>query len=583
MFALDKYISEYFIPKFGEPKVAESGAWMPYQQSIATRVCQCIVTQQIELITIFCARQMGKTEATSNAISCAVLIIYLSLNSNQPLFENVPCGREMGRAFPDGVCLGLFGPAEDTGEINFRRIQAIMRRVSAKFKLKITVDNTEEMIIRCLDSDGIDRQIFHMRVKSAAVSSKLRSMTFNVMLTEEAQDVDGNKLYQEIDPMGGASKGLRIRCGTAGDHHCAYDDEIDLNKAYYPHNHFEFDYTWGVKYGFRGGGYELWCNKLIKDKGIDDESFRREYMLIRNYSQGMLVTEEQFIRMARPYESRWEPGKAPKELPDGICIVASLDVARSSDFTVAKIATADWRNVVLGDEDYPQEPDVIIRWQKTYPHEEYDSQFDQIDKDFDGFPLLKPFGVVAVDHTGARGNMVQKFENRGYSVIPVTFSGGIKLTEWDKKTGQLKTGSKSSLCQDYMDQIRAGRFGYAADENYMGTQDFSRCSANPLALAGGANTATVAPQREYLDQKHQLTHCFVLRPSAGRVNLQADPKNKLAFDDQVDADLMLNHAAQYYVPVSAEFLKPLGETRELAGMMDATLRGTFDTLTRVFQ
>lgn len=570
-----------FVTEFADPKVSQPGGWMPYQQKLALSIMLSVLLRRMDLLTVLCARQMGKTEAVSLGISAAITLVNLLRFSPQPLHAELPDHATLEEWFPDGIQCGIYAPDEDTAGVDFKRIVRILRRVSAKYAWRAPVDNTQryQLFARI---NGDDVQLCFIEIKSAAPASKVESRSWNVILVEEAQDISHDKLYNEIDPTGAASAATRIRVGTVGDQKCAFDEEIDFNKATQPQNHFEFDYTVGVRCGFRRGAYERYIEQEIAKHGSDSPFFKRKYRLLREYESGMLVSEEQFVlKLSRPRERRWSAD--PRELPAQLVVVAALDVARSQDSSVLKIGTADWRFVT--DLESPK-PELIERWSKTYDHADYDVQFAQMLADLKPFPRLRKEGVLVIDGTGDRGDMVNRFINAGYNVIPIIFTGGSRLTEFDEKTGELKPGSKSSLCIDFTEQITSGKFGYAAlpaqserpETAFMGTIDFLRAIGKQIS----DRDTIVPPDEEYKKHKHEATHCYKTWSGGATkaLNLQADPKNRFEHDDHIDCDMLMTFGGLYFRPVNFSLVTAHGPSRTMT--KGDSFRESFTSLQRVF-
>jgi hypothetical protein len=565
-----------FIRRFADPKVAEPRAWMPYQHRIACAVVQSTLNRECGIYTVLISRQAGKTEAFSAGAAAAFLWLLLLMLSEREIIPGLPFGHALAQAFPDGLRIGIFSPKDESGARDYERIQTMVKRVAKTLGLSVVVANTVRTVIRGLGPDNQDRQFFNMELHSAAPGANVESGTFDIIVCEEAQDLDSHMVLAKIDPSRAATQGSRWMIGTVGDAVCLFDREIDDNRAYHPDRHVEADWQEVVRCGYQRGAYANFVHSIISEKGENSPFFRQKFCLERNYATGMLLTETGFLKLAITSEPplsnpgqaapplsspRWE--KQPYSLPNNVFLVAGLDVARIHDFTVLKIGTADWRHIRFGDEFCHQWPDKIIRWQKTYPHADYDSQLYDILHDLERFPELKKNGAIAVDATGDRGNFAPRLITAGYYVLPIVFKGGLKETEVDEKTGEINIGSKSHLCQQLEDAIQTKHFFFAADEHYMGTRDFQRLSRPAEWIKGEA--PILEPSPEYKAHKHEATHCLRI-VKGNSLNFIADPKDETAHDDQIDADMLFTLAANFFQPVNYNLLTATGSTRVTAGL-----------------
>lgn len=574
----------HFIDLFADEAVRgvdEHGVpnFRPYQFEACHALFESILLQTCDKFTWLFARQMGKTEAVVIAVGAAVFYVYLLGHFPQPPGHGIPYGASLRKNFPKGIQAGFFGPRLKTADVDYLRLQRILGKIHSRFAvagLSRPVSNTERDNAWAPDpASGELRQVWEIRSVSAAPASDIEGLTFNVIVTEESQDIDREKQYIEIDPMGGASLCSYCRIGTVGDRYTWFDEEIEMHKSRFPHRHFEFDYSVGVAQNFRNGAYKIFCDKLVAEKGFDSEEFLRKYRLVRSFEKGMLVSNDGFLKLAEIHEPRWD--REPAELPPNVLIVAGLDVAKSADFTVLKIGSADWNGVRTWIEEETPVPKSLIRWQKTYDHANYDLQWIEIQRDLQNFPGLKKFGVIAVDATGDRGNMSERLVAAGYNVIPVVFTGGVKGTEYDKD-GTILPGSKSSLCIKYTEALDCGQFGYAADERWMGTLDFYRLQGRPVPP-----TAVVyPPDPEYTRHKAELTRCVRDWKGNNRLDLHAETGNEHAHDDQVDADMLFQFAAIYYRMIDLSRAKTLGAPRTMSALAPESMRTMLSSVREFF-
>jgi hypothetical protein len=598
---LDHFLRN-FIARYADEKIRQPGAWMPYQHRAALHAIDSIVNKKNKLITWLWSRQTGKTESVGVVGSCSWLIIAICGASEVPLIQDVPYGATMRRMFPDGLRVGIFAPKGDSGEKDFERCARITKRISIRFRdpaghpiFSIPTKNTEKRIVTYKGPDGEDHQAFYLRLQSAAPTSQVEGETLDLIVDEECQDLERYKLEAEINPMRAATKGTRLDVGTVGFQDCHFDHVIDANKLSRPEDHFEVHWEEAVACGYQNGDYQDFITKEMERLGgPDSPEFQAKFCLVRNYAVGMLVTDSRFVQMAAPREERWyipdelpppevmlEKGLRfqvgePENLTPQVFLCASLDVAKDNDYSVFKLGTADWRHVKI-DELGNLWPEIIVRWQRTYDHVDYGQQFQEMLEHLKYFPSVRRFCTIVIDATGGRGDMVGKFDAAGFTTFGVQFTGGKKLTESDPRTGEVKAGSRSSFCREYVDSISAYRFRYAADEFWMGTFDFYMALGRPIPPGYRVIPAT----REYTRHKYEATHCFRETSALGILDLHAKSGDPSEHDDQVTADFMLVHGGHWHQPVDMSLATGTGQFRPTADFSPSIRADLYDSINRL--
>lgn len=552
MMKLGDYIVN-FIEHYCDSSLARKGGWMPYQQRASLRLIRVVVKQLCQVLSWLWSRQCGKTECLAVSVAVITLFIFYQSLSEEPLIEGLPNGEEIEMRFPKGFRVGIFAPKDESGGRDFGRIKPLVEKIVRKHpELAITRSNEHVMTVVMFKGTDKERVLFHMELHSAAPTANIESGTFDLLVCEEAQDIERQMMLAKIDPMRANTAGSRIDIGTVGDVHCQFDEDIDFNKQYAPENHLEIPYTVPVAENLGNGSYRTFVQEQIDRYGEDSLEFRRKFKLERNYAVGMLASADGFVKIwSAPRENRWE--REPDELPDFVYIVAALDVANTNDQSVLKVGTSDWRMAAMNPEG-PQEPHTVVRWSKSYSNRSYEAQFAEMQIDLQAFPSLLIGGIICIDATGDRGNIPEFFQNAGYLAHGVIFTTGQKGMDVDPHSGVVKShGSKSAMCFAYEAAVNTGRFRYAADETYMGTLDFFRA----LGHNKPDNHAILAPHPEYEAHKFQATHCKRLTPRSGVLSFEAD--SETSHDDQVTADILLVHASRIFVPFNVSQLASYGQ------------------------
>ena len=270
----------------------------PYQVEFAERVIYSVFNHEsLEVVSLW-TRQGGKTE-TIACVSMFLLLVY-------PKIMQKP------------IRIGIFAPKFEQANITFERIRTrynYLAKVSPKynvgrFKWGNSIEIFEGSCVRCI---------------SASEGTTIEGETFDLVITEETQDISNRKLIKSIFPMTAATGGTRVLIGTASFHKCYFWEATERLKGS-PDGFFN-DWKVVVKYNKK---YQKHINKEISRIGEDSDEFRSQYCLEWRLEHGQFITHEKImsnlmdesIDLVSDYEGK---------------TFAGIDVAKSPDSTVVTI------------------------------------------------------------------------------------------------------------------------------------------------------------------------------------------------------------------------------------------------------
>lgn len=344
-----------------------------YQYDIVYGVIYSVITFSGDVKTILLARQSGKTEAMAFIVD-TLCVLLPALSKVIPELEQ----------FKDGFRVGLFAPQSDQVVTTYSRSMTRINSANAEMVMSDKdLDVYPESTARLSLSNGS-----YLSGQVASKQSKIESKTYDLVILEEAQDVDDLIVSKSIEPMLTATSGTLVKVGTTGmvKNHFWYDiirnrnlDRKQPDKRI--RNHCEFDYKSiivdrRVQYEIDGRkyhlNYEADVNRKKERWGETSQAFKLAYALIWDIESGMLLTDAEFNNILNRKKGFAYP-------VEGDYVVAGLDIGKSPAETVLTIAKVWYKEedfdipykeivcwLCLGDTNYEIQHRVIMDYLVEY-------------------------------------------------------------------------------------------------------------------------------------------------------------------------------------------------------------------------
>lgn len=417
-----------------------------YQEDIAYGVIYSVITFSGDVKTVLLSRQSGKSEVMAFIIdTLTVLLPKLALII--PDLEQ----------YKTGFRIGLFAPQSD--QVNTTYSRALMRIDSAN----------AEMVLKDPDIDtyltsnvrlSLDNGSF-LAGQSAAKQSKIESKTYDLIIMEEAQDIDDLVATKSIEPMLTATGGTLVKVGTTGmfKNHFWYEiqNNRNLDRKIADKRirmHYEYDYKEIIK--DRRAQYELdhkrfhlnYENVVMKNKqrwGEESLAFRLAYALIWNLESGMLLTDKEFNDICNRKLGTQTPGIADY-------VVAGLDIGKAPAETVLTIG-----KVIYDPDDLTEKPHKQILDWIALGGLDYEVQHQMILEALVEYNV----SVLYADYTGVGRAVVDRLMyacGEYVTIEPYTF------------TAQ----SKSDMWFNFLSDIQTRKLIVPANKKVRGTQNFQK-------------------------------------------------------------------------------------------------------------
>lgn len=323
-----------------------------YQEAIAYSIIYSVITFSGDVKTILLSRQSGKSEVMAFVVD-TLCVLLPALGKIIPDLEQ----------FSTGFRVGLFAPQADQVQTTYSRSMTRLNSANAEMILSDPdIDVQFESTARLSLSNGS-----YLAGQVASKQSKIESKTYDLVIVEEAQDVDDLIVTKSIEPMLSSTAGTLIKVGTTGmyKNHFWYEIQNNRNldrKILDPRirNHFEYDYKAIIKdrrKQFEKDHRKFHLNyeaDIMRKKarwGETSQPFKLAYALIWDLDSGMLISDKEYNEIINRKLGFQEAG-----LHD--YIVAGIDIGKAPAETVITIG-----RVLYDEEDTYGKPfKQVIAW-----------------------------------------------------------------------------------------------------------------------------------------------------------------------------------------------------------------------------
>lgn len=397
-----------------------------YQEEAVYAIIYSVITFSGDVKTMLFSRQSGKSEAMAFIIDTLCVLL-----------------PALGRIIPDleqfstGFRVGLFAPQSDQVQTTYSRAMTRINSANAEMVLSDPdIDVYLESTARLELSNGS-----YLAGQVASKQSKIESKTYDMVIVEEAQDVDDLIVSKSIEPMLSSTAGTLIKVGTTGMYKNHFWYEIQHNrqvdrKVIDPRirNHFEFDYKRIIKdrreqYEKDGKRFHLnYEADILRKKarwGEDSQSFKLSYALIWDLESGMLLTDKEFNGIINRKLGLQMPSNTDR-------VVAGLDIGKSPAETVLTIARVFYLEDQF-DKPYKQ----ILAW-VALGGMDYEAQHHVILDCIVEFNI----SVIFADYTGVGKAVVDRLMyacGEYVDIVPYTFTSQSKSDMWFNFVSEIQT------------------------------------------------------------------------------------------------------------------------------------------------
>lgn len=413
------------IMEFG--KVLTGVTLYTYQEESAYAIIYSVITFSGDVKTLLFSRQSGKSEVMAFVID-TLCVLLPALAKLIPDLEQ----------FKDGFRIGLFAPQSDQVVTTYNR--ALSRLNSANAEMVMTdpdLDIELNSAVRLELSNGS-----FLAGQVASKQSKIESKTYDLVIVEEAQDVDDLIVTKSIEPMLTATAGTMLKVGTTGmvKNHFWYEiihnrnsDRKLADKRI--RKHFEYDYKFIIKARREQYevdhkrfhlNYEMDVTRKMSRWGKDSQAFKLAYALIWDLESGMLISDKDFESITNRKLGYQDPR-------DSDYVVAGIDIGKSPASTVITIGKVWHDEENLFDKPYKQ----VLAW-IDLGGLDYEAQHHII------LDAVVEYNIKSmyVDYTGVGRPVVDRLIyacGEYVDIVPYTFTAQSKSDMWYNLTSDIST------------------------------------------------------------------------------------------------------------------------------------------------
>ena len=397
-----------------------------YQEQIVYAIIYSVITFSGDVKTVLFSRQSGKSEAMAFVID-TLCVLLPKLADFFPEFEQ----------WKNGFRVGLFAPQSDQVETTYSRAMTRLNSANAEMILNDpSVDVALESSARLQLSNGS-----FLAGQVASKQSKIESKTYDLVICEEAQDMEDLIVSKSIEPMLSSTAGTLVKVGTTGmyKNHFWYEIQNNRNldrkcKDQRIRNHFEFDYKaiiidrrkqYNIDHKRFHLNYEADVARKKQRWGEDSQSFKLAYALIWDLESGMLLTDKEFNNILNR--------RIGTQLPaDEDYVVAGIDIGKSPAETVVTIA-----KVIPDTETFEKPYKQILAW-IALGGLDYEAQHQAIMDAIVDYNI----STIFADYTGVGKAVVDRLMyacGEYVNIEPYTFTSQSKSDMWFNFVNEIQT------------------------------------------------------------------------------------------------------------------------------------------------
>lgn len=397
-----------------------------YQEQIVYAIIYSVITFSGDVKTVLFSRQSGKSEAMAFVID-TLCVLLPKLADFFPEFEQ----------WKNGFRVGLFAPQSDQVETTYSRAMTRLNSANAEMILNDpSVDVALESSARLQLSNGS-----FLAGQVASKQSKIESKTYDLVICEEAQDMEDLIVSKSIEPMLSSTAGTLVKVGTTGmyKNHFWYEIQNNRNldrkcKDQRIRNHFEFDYKaiiidrrkqYEIDHKRFHLNYEADVARKKQRWGEDSQAFKLAYALIWDLESGMLLTDKEFNNILNR--------RIGTQLPaDEDYVVAGIDIGKSPAETVITIA-----KVIPDTETFEKPYKQILAW-IALGGLDYEAQHQAIMDAIVDYNI----STIFADYTGVGKAVVDRLMyacGEYVNIEPYTFTSQSKSDMWFNFVNEIQT------------------------------------------------------------------------------------------------------------------------------------------------
>ena len=350
--------------------------FMNYQKRLSNAIIKSIIENRGLTLSTEISRQSGKTSGVVATVGFLLLFFYQICKQ----FE-IPTTPQFN--------VGFFAPQERQAQSAFMMLRDFLRKCEKQgFDFNFDSFNGDTIMMR--SSNYPPRTVYCM---TASPTSRQESKTLNLIIIDEAQDIEDKVVDRSISPMGASTNATEIWIGVGGYRRCKFQkfiDELpDDQKVIAPYDVIlqerreKYEKTGNILYL----NYEKHIKKRRLEIGEDSDEFKTQYKLIWILERGQFITYEELFKLEEEYD-------ANKILLERREVYGGIDWGKSKDSTVFTVISYDYK---------------VLDWFE-WQGDDYASQIEEIEQIIRS--KYSTMRVIHCDTTGTQDMAVDILQKR---------------------------------------------------------------------------------------------------------------------------------------------------------------------------
>ena len=306
--------------------ISERIGWhdlFPSQKETSNKIMKSVFLNKGETFVNEFTRQSGKTTIIVGTIGF-LMLFYFALS------------KKLGLPHREFLNIGFFAPQIEQSKTDFTMLRQFLKKCEGQ-GFDFTFEEFNGNTINMKSKNYPPCMVYCF---TASPTSHPESKTLNVIILEEAQDLDDHQVRNAILPMGAAVNATKVYIGVAGYKRCEFWNLIntlpDGNKVIIP-------YQTALKE--REEQYKKYKDDFLLDykrhideetriRGKDNDQFKTQYELIWILERGQFITYENLMKLEEDYLIKESYGQYERE-------VGGIDWGKMNDSTVFTVMGMD--------------------------------------------------------------------------------------------------------------------------------------------------------------------------------------------------------------------------------------------------
>ncbi len=387
-----------------------------YQLQISEKILDSVLSKRGDTICTLVSRQGGKNHTVIDSI----------------IFLATQC---------PGIKIGLYAPTYDQALISSRRLRSKLTKLGIRIEAITTENNTKVIQFKFINgSEGPYAwrgEGSLIGIYSHAPQTSKEGQTWDLIIIDEAQDLDKEVFQVEIEPMGASTNATYVFIGTPWSEDSLFFEKIQFAKR----NGTYLEFPWEAVAACLPD-YSKFIAKKKEELGENSVAFLTQYCLQWLKGLGMFFNYDSFLESNVNESRTWQISPTlGKEYAFGLDIAGDdKNNTGQTDYTVFTVVEVDRSKCRTKDD----KPETTLVFYKRWHGEDWDKQYNEICALINRW---RPSAGVG-DNTGAGSYLMSRLEKKYKNIERFDFSERSKSDLGHYVDAEVKAGrAKIAKCR----------------------------------------------------------------------------------------------------------------------------------------